>query len=222
MRSVFLFALVVITNFASAQKHIRFIKFSCEGDSISCIGYEEYDNNNWLISKSTTEPIAFEKYFKYNSLGQLIEEKIFFSEAMTTIHHHYFYLDSSKNWIVDSLLNEQTKELEIITSHKNGDNKYILQSNKSKSETTLYFDNKEELLYKTICTKIQQCTTYKYIYEDGHLIQEEIWNLTEDSKVPFLISKTNHLYNNKNYLGSVVLNAEERCLYQIKKMISAY
>jgi hypothetical protein len=155
-------------------------------------------------------------------LGQLLEEKIFFSEAMTTIHHHYFYLDSSKNWIVDSLLNEQTKELEIITSHKNGDNKYILQSNKSKSETTLYFDNKEELLYKTICTKIQQCTTYKYIYEDGHLIQEEIWNLTEDSKVPFLVSKTNHLYNNKNYLGSVVLNAEERCLYQIKKMISAY
>ena len=222
MRSVFLFALVVITNFASAQKHIRFIKFSCEGDSIGSIGYEEYDNNNWLISKSATEPIAFEKYFKYNSLGQLIEEKIFFSEALTTIHHHYFYTDSIKNWIIDSVFNEQTKDFEIITSHKNGDNKYILQSNKSKSETTLYFDNKEELLYKTICTKIQQCTTYKYIYEDRHLIQEEIWNLNEDSKVPFLISKTNHLYNNKNYLGSVVLNAEERCLYQIKKMISTY
>jgi len=222
MRSVFLFALVVITNFASAQKHIRFIKFSCEGDSIGSIGYEEYDNNNWLISKSATEPIAFEKIFKYNSLGQLIEEKIFFSEAMTTIHHHYFYTDSIKNWIIDSVFNEQTKDFEIITSHKNGDNKYILQSNKSKSETILYFDNKEELLYKTICTKIQQCTTYKYIYEDRHLIQEEIWNLNEDSKVPFLISKTNHLYNNKNYLGSVVLNAEERCLYQIKKMISTY
>jgi len=219
MRFILLFILVVITNSSSAQKHFNYLKFSCEGDSIRNIGHEVYDENNWLISKSEGEPIVFEKYFKYNSFGQLVEEKIHYSDSLTTIQHKYYYIDSSKHWIVDSVYNEKYKELEIITSQKNGDNKYILKSNKSKVETTIYFDNEEELLYKTICTKIQQCTTYKYIYEDNHLIQEEIWKLNEDSQVPFLINRTNHIYNQNNYLGSVVLNADERCLYQIKKVI---
>ena len=206
-------------NSLLGQKTIYFIKYSCEGDSIEIIGEEKYNQSNQIIKKLETFPVNYFSAFVYNSEGKLIEEKIEYPTEKRLIQHYYSYNEQLDRWAKDSIVTNEFQNYDIIDRISLSDTKDVLKSKFNPIEVTINYDENGNVIYKTICTAIQNCTTYKFNYENGNTMLEEIWKLNEDSQVPFLINRTNHIYNQNNYLGSVVLNADERCLYQIKKVI---
>ena len=187
----------------------RICTLQCDSGLIACdtLSIEQYDAEERLIMKERRDAPFPVIVCTYDERGQLIIKQHRTRDGITGKTNKITY-DSNGVWMTDSLLDTDGRTLLILKKSKlNESNRFRIDwffndDTASGAYQIIQEDDSGLELSNTTCYAHESCITYRFFYNKGRKVRQEIWVLDEARGLPLLRETEEFYYGNNDELPS--------------------